>query len=523
MEEHIKERYSNLVFGVLLLSLASVLYIVRQSFVLFDYPWMFPDSFDWLVNGFRYGAGHSTYTISHRAMLLPLSVALASYINMVDWVPMFGTAFYLFGAVLCFFCLSRLTSRFVQWTTTLLYVVSPFILGQSAFVGADVAANALLLGTALFFIRYKVNLGRENLLYSGVLFALGLHAQYINVIFLPTFILAMFTNAQGKLSFEMWPRVLTDKAFYLTGICSVAVGFIFFLPRIYEFGVLYEEHVQHGSLVNFYRDGFSYYLVASLAAFSWPVLTAALVGSIRSFFASERKTRAIAQFLLCWIVVVGGFFACLYTWKDSRFLLYISTPIYFLAAYGIEATGKVRVPLAGVIVFFSHLVPTTDPFDFTFTVSPVRAGVISTEFEYKEANDPVAPYFEKHWQESANIKQSLASDDFDKLGNSKPLRHIFRVLKERGVESKQISVFIPLSPEDYYIVSNRNVLYFGDRVTYLASIAEAVTSLQSSNSVLITTQNLADEHSSELGLGGKSKLTAGNYVAIFESYNRRDH
>lgn len=65
---------------------------LRCQSMLFDYPYMFPDSFDWLANGLQYsGVLGEWQQISHRGMLLTLIYALLYKLDATNLIPSIGT------------------------------------------------------------------------------------------------------------------------------------------------------------------------------------------------------------------------------------------------------------------------------------------------------------------------------------------------------------------------------------------------------------------------------------------------
>lgn len=488
-------RLSTLICAAIGISCFYLLSLARSGFAIEDYPWMFPDSFDWIANGLRYGLDGATFNISHRAMLLPLVVATGVRFDSLDQVALFGSCFYLIGAAVIYIGLGGICSKFVRISTTYLYLFSPLVLGQSAFIGSDVAANVLLTGTALWFLRYQLSRKSKYLLVSALFCAVGVHTQYINLIFLPTLLLMLVFDDKCKLNFGTAKALLKNPWAYASLLLAATVVIAFLLPRLLEFEMLYEEKVQHGSLVRLYWNGWPYYLAGSLAAFSWPVLGAAML-SVRCLW-SKNKTRLTWIYFITWIAVVAGFFAALYTWRDTRFLLYVSTPIFVLAMMGVEAliTNKAICWFVGIsIALFSHLTPSTDPFDFSFALSPWHSASINERFELKSITSPVQPYFLSHWSDSRTARETLVADDnYDSISNSKPFRKLVSSLRARGENLRDLVLYFKLSPAENYIFNNRNVIYFGDRLRRLEDVPSLIKALEENNLAIVTTVRLRNE------------------------------
>jgi hypothetical protein len=480
---------------------------------------MFPDSYDWIVNGLRYAPGSAKFEISHRAMLLPITFAFFSALHTPGLIVLFGSFFYIVGAVIFYLGLDGVCSKFVRSVSTSLYLLSPFIMAQSAFIGSDVAANALLSGTAIFFLRFQV-LGRSrDLIFSALFFAVGIHAQYINIIFLPTIALALAIDDRGSLNFNTARRIFTSRQAYVGLGLALLVGFIFFIPRLIQFGVIYEERVQHASLIRLYSGGWGYYAAASFAAFTWPVLIAFFCGLCKAAVVGKGGNRAILYFMILWITVVLGFFATFYTWLDTRFLIYVSTPVFILAAAGLESITKrfyFRLSVTALVLVFSQITASTDPFDMAFALTPSQTLIANNDLQFSPDAKTSTFYLYKHWEEAQTITETLNRDvDFDTLANSRPLRALFGDLRNIGVKAESLGVYVSLTPEEYYIVSNRNTIYFGDRVHYVNSAESLNTFLKTEEPVLIATKQSIRELEQSYGLVVENTLASrGPYVAF---------
>lgn len=439
--------YGQLTCIVIGLACSIFILSLRASFTLSDYPWMFPDSFDWLVNGLRYTPGSPDFEISHRAMLLPISFAFLSVFSSPNLIVLFGSFSYMLGAVILFRGLDGLCSQFVRLVSTLLYLLSPFILGQSAFVGADVVANALLCGMAISFLRFQVLGNSKYLLLSALFFAVGIHAQYINIIFLPTIALALMLDDQGCLNFGTGRRLITSLHAYFALGLALLVATLFLLPRFIEFGTIYEEKVKHASLIHFHfqSKGWAYYAASSLGAFTWPVVLLFLCGVLKGAIMHKGKNRALFYFMILWFLVVLGFFATLYTWLDSRFLIYISVPVYILAAGALESITNrfyIRSTTTAVILLFSQITASTDPFDMAFSLTPLHTFTATENLEILPDERTSSFYLLKHWEEAKAMSKTLEQEtEFDTLANSRPLRALFTDLRNKGIQAENIGVY----------------------------------------------------------------------------------
>lgn len=321
---------------IILAAMGFFLSIARCSVMLFDYPYMFPDSFDWLVNGLQYsGLLGEQLELSHRSMLLTMLYAGLFKMGRIDWAPAVGTIAHTALAIFVLrFPAEQLPLR-VRVIAALFIFFSFTLLGQSAFIGADVLANCLATMCCLMFLRF-VLAPRGTLLYPlAIAGALGVHSQNIFPILAPTFlttlVIGIRNNQRGALL-----RTLISRDGVVAVFLFVVLTLSFLAPRLYFYHSFYEERVQQASLVTWDLAGTRYYVEGFLASFSPLIALLALLGAV------SRSGRALAcdpsRFLfITWIANIFIFFAWLYSWRDIRFWIYASAPVYFLAAIGLDS------------------------------------------------------------------------------------------------------------------------------------------------------------------------------------------
>ena len=489
-------------------------YFFRSGFTLLSYPWFFPDSYDWLVNGLSYTEVPIAFEISHRAMFFPLLSSALYSIGLEDFSVYFGTASYILGAILLFFGLRLLSTEVIAGISTVSYAFSYTVLSQSAYVGSDVAANALLTGGALFFLAFLKHKKTLLLYPCGLCFGLGIHAQYIGAIFFPLTLL--FFVFQGK---EQVLSLLRAKHFY-GALCLGALSLaLLFLPRFLKHGIWYTEKVSHLSLVDFYDGGLAFYLHSFPATFSWPLSVFFLIGLLAAL---REPSRLLPLYFLGWILVVGGFFALLYTWTDNRFLIYISTPVFFFSAKGFLyfvalVKNKYLSTFAALLTLLAlHSPSTPNPFDISVALTPWRAAEYHEATGWQIKKQLAIPYLWQHLQEANERRDYFANDDVDFHYASEPLAELMQELQSLPRESLQgVYYYEPLSPEEHYFVKNRNILYLRSRVITLRTIEEVREVFsQKKDFLLVLPKRLLKAPQWPQDQALQSIFQKGNYVAL---------
>lgn len=482
----------------LAMGIGALLLVIRSGFTVLDYPYYFPDSYDWLVNGLRYSSVvDGSFAISHRALLLPLLVAGAFNYGFEDLLPFVGTVFHAVTALLLYYFFSR-DLRLPREATlaALLYVLSFTTLGQSAYFGADVAAHFFLCAAAFAYYRYLTGARSLDLFLLAFFLAIGIHIQYIEIILMPAMFAALFiVECDGRLcfSFERVYRLLRSPAFYGALALGLLIVFLPLIPRLMTFGVLYEERVQHGSLVRLHAGGIPYYLKGLLASFSWPLCLLALFGLARAW---HRGPRFLTIFLLLWFFDIFGFFALLYSWHDIRLLLYLALPVFFFAAYGFVALSAALHPITALVVaagtlYFVHAPATGDPWDLSTALTPWHTMQLGDDGPNAPAwrieRRTALPYLLTHYADTVVRRRQIATDnELDEIGLSAPLIELFKALRKTPAGAQNLVYFERLTPPAAYVIRNRNILYARAPVELVTASANLETRLGAADAVLVT-------------------------------------
>jgi hypothetical protein len=485
---------------------AILLCAVRLLFTPESYPWLFPDSFDWLVNGLRYsGVEGATFEISHRAMLLPLVYAGLIRLGIDNLIVLFGTLFHCLTPLVVYYFVQKTDSRKVAWWAALLSLLSYTALGQSSFVGSDTAAHFFLVVTALALSTFSRTGELRWITWALIAGAVGVHAQYIGIILAPALVLSLFLFEEKgtmRIGFGRCAALVRSPQAYCAVLLALGVGLLLFLPRLLEFKVLYTERVQHGSLVRFHVDQPLLYIVGIVSSFSWPIALLALIGTFTGLAAASARRSTI--FYLLWILDIFLFFSFLYTWKDVRFLLYVTVPVMVLASRGLvwilsafRANGGIqglaamfgRTVCVGITLFFTLAPSTSDPFDYSFALTPWSSATFDKEALVKPFSKAPQIYFLSHPEEGKKELENRLRPSYDELGYSVPLStmlHEFRRSRHDEWSSQNLFLWTPnISPSQAYILGNRTTLYAQKLVALVTSMDELASTLAGKNNVVI--------------------------------------
>jgi len=380
MTRHNRTELSCTIF--LIGAITAALAWTRSGFALSNYPWIFPDSFDWIVNGLAY-ASVPEVTINHRPILYPLVVAALERYGLLDLSALYGTVGFFIGEAVLGTLGSRAAPARAGLLAAIFYATNAKVLAQSAVVGADVTAAALISLSALSFLRFLQTDGRRWLGVSILSAALSSQAQYLIVILIPVlliFSLLDTTSQRWVLGLSRLRKLASEPLSWGFLFAGLSLVLLLLLPRIIKYAVVYEAHVAHVSLISPSFANAPFYLFALPAFFSWPIVLLAILGTIMGN--SDPDCRLVTRFASMWAAAVLIFFAILYSYVAIRFLIYAAAPIFILASIGarqltvtLRQYGRLHLIMLPVLlgtIGLAHLAHSDEPFNSDIVVSPVR-------------------------------------------------------------------------------------------------------------------------------------------------------
>jgi len=352
-------------------TLASIVFflIVHRPFNLLTYPFKFPDSWSWLVEGLAYQGHDVIPTIL--APLTPITFAVLFKFGWADAIC--------HRAMLCHHLLAPVVFVFVRlglrctWTATvaaLLTLTSASLLGNGLYIGSDVSANCLFwAAVACFWLGVS---RRAGWFYAmGLCLGLSCLTQYA-AFFLP---FPLFTFVL------LYHRPLLKNRHYWAGfILSGVLGGSQFLGRWIIYGRPLYSHAQHVELVHVHWDSIGPYAWWSLGFFSIPVILMSLLGFWDGLCRNEFRPFAVLISLVTATMIV--FFVILYAWPDNRLIQYWAPGTLIFAAMGLRrcradlraARGSpvrsaTAVLLTGVVLIYGSLAR-SQPFSGEVVIAP---------------------------------------------------------------------------------------------------------------------------------------------------------
>jgi len=306
----------------------------------FTYPFITFDGFQWILDADLY-AGKDV-SAAYRNPGLPLVIALLGKLGATRYLPLLTTA--LLGVFFVYLTLLLIGEKYRPWTVSLVVLLLFFnytVQTTFDFVLADQWALTLQLLAIYHLRRSKEDLRHVFLFVLWA--AISFHFQYAIAWLTPAFLYYWFV--------EVRPAARLRSAADRAGLAALALGLLLVAPPfVYkwkQFGNPLFSHVTQFPLVRLHFFGTPYYAVNLLAYFGVPAALTAAYG----FFKSAGK-RGFPGFMnlcfLCW----AGFWVFLYSWLDSRFILYALPFVAFALAEGLE-----RIDVPSLVSFRTQALP----------------------------------------------------------------------------------------------------------------------------------------------------------------------
>ncbi len=310
---------------VLVASLLIAIAVVQSSLLIYadlnlQYPFMFPDSYDWIANGLYY-AGHAVrYTA--RPPGLPLIIAALARTGALWLLPLVNQVVLLGVLAACYRLYTGAVTRMVALVAVALLFASSFVQSLALYVLADLYCLLFLALSLLEFARAREAPRRYVL--SALYLGISLTFQYAGIALLP---------AYGLVWLICRRRTPAWRHLALAAATVVAILGPWILYRWVAFDDPMYSGVQHGELVRWHLDSIPFYLFNTVGAVGLVGCALALVGLMVALRHGRDETLLLMLLALAGNIV---FWVLLYDWNDRRFVLYWLIPIYYLVARGVR-------------------------------------------------------------------------------------------------------------------------------------------------------------------------------------------
>lgn len=296
-----------------------------------QYPFMFPDSYDWVANGLHYAGYTLNFTV--RPPGLPLIIAALAHVGALHLLPLVNLATMLGIVATCYGLFARAMPRPAALVAATLLFASYFLFSLAFYVLADLYC---LLFIALSLREYvRAREAPRRYVTAALFLGISLAFQYAAVALLPAYALVWLVCRRRA---PAWRHLALAAA---TVAATLAPWMIY---RWVTFGDPMYSRVMHVQLVRPHLSGIPFYLFNTVGAAGVAACGLALIGLVAALRRGRGETPLLMLLVLAGNVV---FWVLLYDWYDRRFVLYWLIPIYYLAAHGAGVILAALPPFRG--------------------------------------------------------------------------------------------------------------------------------------------------------------------------------
>lgn len=306
------------------------------------YPYMAPDSWDWLANGIFWSG--APIAASFRPPGLPLVMAALHRFSALPLLPYLNFAMLGLTALLLHRLVRLRHSPLVAALAVLLFVSNGSLFGYTRYVMGEVWTLPFLVGAAIAFVR-AAEQPRRYLLCAALL-SVSFLFHYAGAVVGAGLAVAVLLDRREVLA-TRWPWLALAVAAPLPAAWMVI--------RALHNRASENVHVVEG-LVRPSFDNLWYYAVVASALVGLAAAPVYLAGCARLLSTREKRLSAWAQGVLFPLASLTLFFTLTYSWADKRFLYYLFPFAVAVAAEGISLVvaaaqgGRLKAALATLLI-----------------------------------------------------------------------------------------------------------------------------------------------------------------------------
>lgn len=306
------------------------------------YPYMGPDSWDWLANGIFWSG--APITVSFRPPGLPLVLALLHQLHLLPILPYLNFAMLGLSAFLLHRLIRLQHSPLTAAIAVLLFVSNGSLFGYTRYLMAEVWTLPFLVGAAIAFVR-AAEQPRKYLLVA-VLLSVSFLFHYAGAVVGAGLALAVLVYRRKDFA-TRWPWLALAVAAPLPAAWMVA--------RALHNRASGNAHVIE-ALVQPSFENLWYYAVVATALLGLAAVPVYLSGLVRLLPSRGKPLSPWSQAVLFPLLSLALFFTLVYSWADKRFLYYLFPFAVAVAAVGISLVvsfgrrGRIHAALATLLL-----------------------------------------------------------------------------------------------------------------------------------------------------------------------------
>jgi len=229
---------------------------IAHGYNMFHFPAYFDDEGTYIAQAWSVVArgqlSHYTYWYDHPPVgwiQIGIFSSLLGGFNAFKYAINTGRVFmfliHLFTTLLLFLIAKKITTnKIASITSTIIYAVSPLVIGFSRMVFLD---NIMVFWLLLSIYIILYSRGRlTRFVFSAIAFSVGVLSKEIGLVFLPAFLYLIFKSAHK----HNRVHVLVDWIAIVFAICSFWILYAFLKNELFPMGSLFDAGGQHVSLIS---------------------------------------------------------------------------------------------------------------------------------------------------------------------------------------------------------------------------------------------------------------------------------
>ena len=420
MREYFERNFSKIFF-----SLIAIFLLIKACFLIYpnlniSYPFLAPDSYDWIANGLHYGGYDVNF--SFRPPALPLIIALLDSLGILELLPVLNQLALFLILLVFYMMIARRFSPLTGIVTTAIVFFNFFLQNLSLYILADTYALLFMLAGCYFYMEAEND--EKRYLSASLSLCVSYIFQSAVIFVIPAIIL-------HYLVFRRRARLTVCLRAVLPPLLLIGGWLVW--KRI-QFGTFLGYGTQQLKLLKLHFDSLFFYLINTVSVLGVLVFLLVVFGL---FVCALLKDKRIIHYMylnvmlsVSWVI----FWVFLYTWNDRRFIIYLmffilpfaSAAIHYLISRFERANALGKLLLAALLI--ATVYSTAIPYDSCFTLDRIKI-TGTTALKFKSVTD----------ETTCNTKVVETSFHLikDRAGyNPINVRKIY--LARRGVDSAEI-------------------------------------------------------------------------------------
>ena len=333
------------------LGVAGTLPVLRSLFVAdlnWCYPYLSPDSYDWIANGL-YLAGEKVAS-SWRPPGLPLLIAALFKLGLLSWLPVANVAVLGLTTAALYLLLRERHGAWISACAAWFFFANDYVQDLTKYVMAEIYCTLfIVLAARAFFRSSRDPRGyRTCTLLLGVGFLFHNATLIVGIGFAIAFLVTRRADVRRR---EVWQG--------LGGAALIVGGWVVARWLHYRAN---PGGPRHGveDLLRFAPENIRFYAIAGTALLGLAILPLYGAGFLR-FAARDFPDRAYRTAVAVPLLALAVFWFFFYDWVDKRFLYYLFPFCVCLLAEGLESLaayarrGRLAAALAGAFLLVAIL------------------------------------------------------------------------------------------------------------------------------------------------------------------------